>query len=411
VREKLSQALYLPVILFGFAYLTAPYHKILPEALAPVFLQGPYWALAAIFALAVIFNRPKIAQISILVASLFYLQASTELKPLWHLSLDILIPLNIAVISLYQERPLGGLISLTRFAFIIAQLSSIYYLLNLLPASELQAIVQILEHPLIVSADKWPSYFQFSQTALLTSAFAALVIAAITFFRSNPITQSIFAASIGAYLILFFNFESNVDSALLIATTILLGHGLFRDYYDMAYKDELTGLPQRRALNEHLASLGNKYTLAMLDVDFFKKFNDTHGHDIGDQVLQMVAGQIRKVQGGGKAYRYGGEEFTVVFPNKNAEHAAYNLELVRKSIEEYNMVVREKERIEDTDKKPKRSRKKGSFREASKTVSVTISIGVAEKRHRSEKPDDVLKRSDTALYKAKDTGRNKVQTD
>ena len=56
--------------------------------------------------------------------------------------------------------------------------------------------------------------------------------------------------------------------------------------------------------------------MAMIDVDHFKKFNDTHGHDIGDQVLKLVAARLAQVEGGGIAYRYGGEEFAVLFPDR-----------------------------------------------------------------------------------------------
>src|SRR2546425_6328967 len=75
----------------------------------------------------------------------------------------------------------------------------------------------------------------------------------------------------------------------------------------MAYQDSLTGLPARRALNEALLRLGGHYTVAMLDVDHFKRINDHHGHDVGDQVLKMIAAKLAQVTGGGKAYRYGGE--------------------------------------------------------------------------------------------------------
>ena len=64
--------------------------------------------------------------------------------------------------------------------------------------------------------------------------------------------------------------------------------------------------------------MGRHYTLAMIDVDHFKKFNDTYGHDVGDLVLKMVAHQISQVNGGGKAYRYGGEEFTTVLYRRDS---------------------------------------------------------------------------------------------
>jgi len=78
-------------------------------------------------------------------------------------------------------------------------------------------------------------------------------------------------------------------------------------------------LPSRRALIERLPSLGRRYTVAMVDVDHFKNFNDTYGHDAGDQVLRMVASRLGEVSGGGTAFRYGGEEFTILFPGKGGK--------------------------------------------------------------------------------------------
>jgi len=76
--------------------------------------------------------------------------------------------------------------------------------------------------------------------------------------------------------------------------------------------------------------MGRRYVIAMLDVDHFKSFNDTYGHDVGDQVLKMVAAKINGVKGGGKPFRYGGEEFTVIFPRRRLAEAIPHLEEVRK---------------------------------------------------------------------------------
>jgi GGDEF domain-containing protein len=172
----------------------------------------------------------------------------------------------------------------------------------------------------------------------------------------------------------------------------------------MAFRDELTGIPSRRALNEQLAALGNRYTIAMLDVDHFKKFNDTYGHDLGDQVLKMVAAHIARVGGGGRAFRYGGEEFTVLFPGKDAEHAIPHLEAVREDVESYRMALRGADR-------PARARgakrQRGGWR-GRNGVSVTISIGVAERNGRSGPPHSVIEAADRALYRAKEKGRNRL---
>lgn len=172
--------------------------------------------------------------------------------------------------------------------------------------------------------------------------------------------------------------------------------------FRLAYIDELTELPGRRALVEALDDPSSVFTLAMLDVDHFKSFNDTHGHDVGDQVLRMVAARIGTVAKGGMAYRYGGEEFTLYFPGKKTEEVTDELERIRELVENSPMVLRSENRPQ---KKPKKVSKKSSKK--NKSVSVTISIGAASNKG-PEAWQKVLKRADIALYDAKEGGRNRV---
>ena len=174
---------------------------------------------------------------------------------------------------------------------------------------------------------------------------------------------------------------------------------LLETAYSMAYHDELTGLPARRSLNTALHNLGRRYTIAMLDIDFFKKFNDRYGHDVGDQVLCMVATHISRVGGGGRPFRYGGEEFTVIFPGKSKIQARPYLESLRRSIADAEFKVRGKDRPKKT---PKTKRRVFN----PKNVSVTISIGTAEPLSAFNNPAEVLKSADKALYQAKKKGRN-----
>jgi diguanylate cyclase (GGDEF)-like protein len=171
------------------------------------------------------------------------------------------------------------------------------------------------------------------------------------------------------------------------------------DSYYLAYRDDLTGLPTRRALNQLALSLGRKYTVAMLDIDHFKKFNDTYGHDIGDEVLKLVAARMAEMRSSGKIYRYGGEEFTVVFPRKTAEQAIPELDKLRQSIANYDMVIRSDKR---TDKNSRNTKKNNN-----KTVNVAVSIGVAQ-REPKQSFEQALKNADLALYRAKKKGRNNV---
>ena len=145
----------------------------------------------------------------------------------------------------------------------------------------------------------------------------------------------------------------------------------------------------------------------MLDIDHFKRFNDRYGHDVGDQVLQMVASHINRAGGGSKAFRYGGEEFTLVFPGKDMQQAWPFLESLRYAVADARFSLRGKGR-------PKRKPGgKGGVaskpaKSAAKKVAVTISIGVAQHDERFDSPDAVVKGADQALYRAKRAGRNRV---
>ncbi|WP_336873925.1 GGDEF domain-containing protein [Pseudomonas juntendi] len=185
---------------------------------------------------------------------------------------------------------------------------------------------------------------------------------------------------------------------------LMIAAAVAHEAYQMAFRDELTGLPGRRALNERMQRLGRNYVIAMTDVDHFKKFNDTHGHDVGDQVLRLVASRLAKVTGGGRAYRYGGEEFALVFAGKTAEECVPHVEAVREVIANYVMHLRDKYNRPQDDTAG-RQRRAGS---SGGTVSVTISIGVAERQADHRNPEAVLKSADQALYNAKGAGRNCV---
>lgn len=180
--------------------------------------------------------------------------------------------------------------------------------------------------------------------------------------------------------------------------------------FRLAYIDELTEIPGRRALVEALDDPGSVFTLAMLDVDHFKKFNDTHGHEVGDQVLRMVAARIATVGQGGAAYRYGGEEFTIVFPGRSLDEVGEELERLRQLVESSPLYLRGQDRPKDKPKKTQaagRKSGKGASAKKAPSVGVTVSIGVATRRP-SETWEKVMKRADQALYKAKQAGRNQV---
>lgn len=168
----------------------------------------------------------------------------------------------------------------------------------------------------------------------------------------------------------------------------------------LAFTDRLTALPNRRALDERLQRLRGSFTIAMVDIDHFKRFNDRWGHAAGDQALRMVATALAKVGGGGRAYRYGGEEFAIVMAGRDARDAADALDAVRAAIAERGFVVRS----------PARPAKKPSTRAVSRgrRAALTVSIGAASPMALRTSPGEVLKAADRALYRAKHAGRNRL---
>ncbi len=124
----------------------------------------------------------------------------------------------------------------------------------------------------------------------------------------------------------------------------ILAASIIENSYLLAYHDELTTLPSRRAFNDALARLQEPYSIAVVDIDHFKRFNDTYGHDTGDQVLRLVASNLARVTGGGQAYRCGGEEFNILFPGKTTPEVVEHLEHLRATIESSEFRMRGRDR-------------------------------------------------------------------
>jgi diguanylate cyclase (GGDEF)-like protein len=242
------------------------------------------------------------------------------------------------------------------------------------------------------------------QGGVILLAAAAAVSGVKVVVRNSPIDGGLFGGSIALFIALNWMWVPHVAFLFCSAAALILIASLLHDSHNMAFRDELTGLPSRRALREELLGMGRRYAVAMVDVDHFKRFNDTYGHDVGDQVLKMVAARLERVAGGGRAYRYGGEEFIIIFDNKGERDVLPHLEELRRTIAEYRMVLREEPRPKDDEV----GRNRRSNRQGERTVGVTVSIGVAASSEGSGVAEDVIKAADQSLYRAKGKGRNQV---
>jgi len=159
-----------------------------------------------------------------------------------------------------------------------------------------------------------------------------------------------------------------------------------------AATDALTGLLNRGTFDKELANLIDKKAksescLVMLDLDFFKKVNDTHGHLIGDSVLKFTSNLLKKnAEPHHFSVRYGGEELAIIMPDTTLQKASQIAETIRSSLES------------------SRLKKKNSSESIGK---ITISIGITRLKE-GDTSEDLIMRADSALYQAKETGRNKI---
>src|SRR5262249_47426751 len=198
--------------------------------------------------------------------------------------------------------------------------------------------------------DSWllkPNPIPLAAQIMIAAAFAAALLRAWPRRgpkelrkEPRPVDVGIASALVAFFVACWWMDSARVFSAFIAAAGVLLLVAVLQESHRLAFRDELTNLPSRRALEERLPALGPGYAVAMIDVDHFKQFNDTHGHHVGDQVLKLVAARLARIEGGGQSYRYGGEEFCVLFPERTLDEAMPHLERLRKDIEDYRIAVR-----------------------------------------------------------------------
>jgi diguanylate cyclase (GGDEF)-like protein len=240
---------------------------------------------------------------------------------------------------------------------------------------------------------------RLSQSALIISGIALNYMLVLCILQPSPHMSAGFGVLVMMVTQMHFGDSSRSLDVFSSVALLMCLYAIMQESWRMAYLDELTGLPGRRALREKFQKMGGLYTIAMLDVDHFKKFNDNYGHDTGDAVLRMITSKMTRVSGGGVSYRYGGEEFSIIFTGKYVNDSRPYLDELRETIEKSPFVINRVSRRKNDEKTTPSKRK---------SVVVTVSIGVADSSGEVESPWDVLKLADKALYRAKKKGRNLV---
>src|SRR5436305_6348423 len=328
----------------------------------------------------------------------------------------VLVPLDFVLIALMHERgfTLESMTPVGLFLFVEAIIVAVL-------CRTAEAKLPSPVHPRHVAGGiTLPDYTLFIFG--VTAAFLLIRFAVIR----KPLESALFWALSAFFLSLHFSTDARLATLYSATAAAILSTYIIESSYLLAYHDELTTLPSRRAFNDAMLRLQEPYSIAVVDIDHFKKFNDSYGHDTGDQVLRLVASNLARVTGGGRAYRCGGEEFNILFPGKNTSDVLDHLERLRENIQASEFRLRGHDRRvaprgpdRRTDRTRRRTTKGQVIRElaqppapapAPASTSVTVSIGVASSAKRQSDPDAVLQAADKALYRAKANGRNRVET-
>jgi diguanylate cyclase (GGDEF)-like protein len=385
------------VLLIAFGALKfAPSEPLLAQA-----TRGfPYITLAAAALLAWRLNASRlfIAAVVVAIAHRAMPPGLAGGAPVAAALMTTILPLIFALLVFAPDVRITSVRALRQYALGFGLIVVTGVLTALTPA----ATFRLLTYPWIDPV--YTDWSSLPQPTLLAVTLALITLAVIVW-RSHAAPA---AGLLWTTLATAFAFASPADSIArgtwVLAAGIVLLIALVEYSYFIAYHDELTRLPGRRALAQMLGSLTAPYAIAVIDVDHFKKFNDLHGHDVGDEVLRMVAGKLGAVTGGGIPFRSGGEEFVIVFPRSQKKEAAPHLDALCAAVAETEFTVRKKPRPRGKQAVAKR----GTVKKPKPGLTVTISIGVASPGRTDTGVDVVLKSADKAMYRAKRDGRNRV---
>lgn len=369
--------------------------------LAGLLLAWRFHSSRVFLALLVLFlGQQAVFHFSSLPTSAHHSPANSALA-----AVGVLLPLNFIFLSFRQEK--GFVFSNIAPAAVFLFVESVIVAVICRP----EPIVQhAIRHPLAIV----PLPFA---VLLMFSAAGVLLLTRYLLFH-KPFESGLFWALAASLLALHFGGVGRLANTCFAAAAFILAGAVVETSYLLAYHDELTSLPSRRAFREALLRLEHPYAIAIADLDHFKRCNDTYGHDVGDQVLRLVASRLTRVSNGGEAYRFGGEEFAIVFPGKTSLEVIEALENLRADIEASRLKLRGPDRRQERRGPDRRNLRRGrpgyairelARRSNSAELSVTISIGVASSGRENSSAEDVIRTADKALYRAKAYGRNRIE--
>ncbi|HKB25118.1 MAG TPA: diguanylate cyclase [Methylomirabilota bacterium] len=306
----------------------------------------------------------------------------------------VLLPVNLVVIAWLGEESLISARGASRLGVILLQAAVIAILLQTAQA----AVAAWLERPLVTA--NLVAWTALPQPALVAFAAALGLMLILLLVDKRPFTSGAGWTLVASLLALDGASAGRPARVHLVTAGLMLLTGAAWERPRVAYPDDVTGLPGRLALNEALRRLRRRYALARTEIDDYVRFREEHGADAAQRMLRLVAEALTKVGGRGRVFCVGTNAFAVVFRGRSAAEAARHLDAVRRAVEAATLDVR-------VSKRPPADRHARPA-VAERTLSVTISVGVAQSTDRGADSHQVLQAAERALDRAKLAGLNRV---
>ncbi len=375
----------------------------LPSVMAPIEQAFAYLVLLFGVVLGLYLRHSRILFALLLLAladrALLHLSAgaaaSADVGRIMFNAVALLLPLNLLALALITERRLLISREFVRLILVLLQVFAVSWI----GLPENAAIAASLESPFV--DPRYTAWTPLAQPAL--AAFGAALLLQLARFVTyrNPVDRGFFWALVSAFLALHGTRAGWSPTNYLATAGLILMIAAYAEVYQSTYYDELTGMRGRVALDQALCHLGSQYTIAVIDVDGMKPLNQAHGYAAGDQALRLLSAKLAAMDGDGDAFRVDGNRFAVLFRNKPVTEVLPRLDDLRLAVASSPITLRTRF-FRNLLRRP-------AGRSSPSQVSVTVSIGAAERDERRTTPTQVLKASEVALARAKSDGRNRVR--
>jgi diguanylate cyclase (GGDEF)-like protein len=307
-----------------------------------------------------------------------------------------LLPLNLLALSLIKEEAISTWRGILRLPLVLIQ----PFLVLWVSLPEQAGLALPLQQPLLpMLKTDWTA---LPQPALLAFCGALLLIGARFILEKNPLDSGALWALMASFTAFHELHYDWTPTNFFSAAGLILFLTLVQASHQRSYRDELTGVPGKLAYEEAVASLGQKYVLAVVGIDQLKQYGNQHGKPVSEQLLRLVAPKIMAAAGSGKVYRLAGEEFTILFPRKTATDTLVTLDAIRKAVGQTAVYLRGRDRVWE-------GARSSRARPTDDALAVTVSIGFAEAGDAGSSLGLATKTAYRALYEAKGEGGNLVK--